>query len=60
MNGILYAFGRLVCKWRGHKWGRAYPGNPMVRPDETTWWKTCRRCGEVHGVKRRKPKEEKA
>ena len=52
--------GRIWCMWRGHKWGRAYPGNPMVRPDETAWWKTCRRCGEVHGVKRRKPTEEKA
>jgi hypothetical protein len=52
---------RLICRWHGHKWGRAYllliaatEGVPGTRE---VWNKACRRCGVTAPVKRRVKKE---
>ena len=46
-------FGTIICKWRGHKWGRPW----YVFEDKThERMKECKRCGEVREVKPRKAK----
>ena len=41
---------RIVCRWRGHAWGKA---SVVIGSNSAQKWKTCRRCGETAPVKMR-------